>query len=99
MGFLITLLAMVFKKYGFIGLILIVLAQVNLILKIQPFEKYYFPIIWIGYILVIDAIVFKLQNKSKIPKTKFQTVSGFEFGISNFGICLDFWILCLGFTF
>lgn len=55
-----------FRKYGIIGLIMIIFAELNFILKIEPFAFWYFPIIWFGYIFVIDAIVYKLRHKSLI---------------------------------
>ena len=55
-----------FKKYGFIGILLIILVEINFFLKIQPFANWYFPIIWFGYILTIDALVYKLRGNSLI---------------------------------
>ncbi|MCK5612636.1 hypothetical protein KAR91_62770 [Candidatus Pacearchaeota archaeon] len=43
-----------------------VLVELNFIFKVEPFATWYFPIIWIAYILVIDAIVYKLKKKSLI---------------------------------
>jgi len=34
-----------FKKYGFIGIFLIIFVEFNFLLKIQPFANWYFPII------------------------------------------------------
>ncbi len=55
-----------FRKYGIIGILMIIFAEINFILKIEPFAFWYFPIIWFGYIFVIDAIVYKLRHKSLI---------------------------------
>ena len=55
-----------FKKYGLIGILLIVFVEINFILKIQPFANWYFPIVWFGYILTIDALVYKLRKNSLI---------------------------------
>ena len=41
-----------FRGYGFLGIVLIVLAQINFFFKIEPFASKYFIIIWVGYILV-----------------------------------------------
>lgn len=43
---------------GIIGLLLIIFSQINVFLKIQPFEKFHFIIIWAGYILFADYIIF-----------------------------------------
>jgi len=55
-----------FRKYGFFGIALIVLVELNFIFKIQPFANWYFPLIWFGYILTIDALVYKLRGNSLI---------------------------------
>jgi hypothetical protein len=55
-----------FRKYGILGLAMILIAQVNFFLNIQPLNQWYFPIIWFGYILLIDAIIFKLRGRSLI---------------------------------
>ncbi len=55
-----------FRKYGFIGILLIVFVELNFFLKIQPFANFYFPIVWFGYILIIDALVYKLRKSSLI---------------------------------
>ena len=53
-----------FKKYGVIGIILIIFVEINFFLKIQPFALWYFPLVWFGYIMVIDALVYKLRKNS-----------------------------------
>lgn len=53
-----------FKKYGLLGILLIILVELNFFFKIQPFANIYFPIIWFGYILIIDALVYKLRKNS-----------------------------------
>ncbi|MEK6938776.1 MAG: hypothetical protein AABX04_07070 [Nanoarchaeota archaeon] len=53
-----------FKKYGYLGIILILFAGLNFFLKIKPFDLWYIPIIWWGYILLVDSLVFHLSQKS-----------------------------------
>ncbi len=55
-----------FKIYGLVGIILIVLMEINFFLKIEPFASWYFPLIWLGYILTIDSLVYKLKGSSLI---------------------------------
>ena len=55
-----------FRKYGLLGIGLILFAQINFFVKLQPFANWYFPIIWFGYILTIDALVYKIKDKSLI---------------------------------
>jgi hypothetical protein len=61
-----------FKKYGVLGLILVILVELNFIFKIEPFASWYFPIIWLGYILIIDSIVYKLKKNSLISNRPWQ---------------------------
>jgi len=64
-----------FKWYGLIGIILIVLMELNFFFKLEPFASWYFPIIWAGYILSIDALVYKLRGNSLISN-RFPTFLG-----------------------
>lgn len=57
-----------FKWYGSIGLLMVVFAQLNFVFRIQPFAQWYFPIIWFGYIFLVDAAVFSLSGESLITK-------------------------------
>jgi hypothetical protein len=64
-----------FKWYGLIGIILIVLMELNFFFKMEPFASWYFPVIWLGYILALDALVFKLRGNSLISN-RFGTFLG-----------------------
>ncbi len=64
-----------FRRYGLLGILLIVLVEINFFLKIEPFASWYFPIVWIGYILTIDAIIYKLKKESMISN-RFQQFIG-----------------------
>ena len=55
-----------FRKYGIIGIVIILLMEINFVLKIEPFASWYFPIIWFGYILVVDALVYRIKGSSYI---------------------------------
>ncbi|MBI2042782.1 hypothetical protein HYT25_00125 [Candidatus Pacearchaeota archaeon] len=66
-----------FRKYGFVGIILIVLIEMNFFLKIQPFANWYFPIIWLGYILVVDAMVYQLRKNSILSNNPLQLIGMF----------------------
>ncbi|MBI2452192.1 hypothetical protein HYV50_03895 [Candidatus Pacearchaeota archaeon] len=54
----------IISAYGIIGIILIILTELNFFIKIQPFEKIYFPIVWLGYILFVDGLTYKIRGKS-----------------------------------
>ncbi len=68
-----------FKKYGFIGIILIILVEINFFLKIQPFANWYFPIVWFSYILVVDAVIYSIRKKSFINNQLFNFIGLFIF--------------------
>jgi len=57
------------KAHGYLGIILIILVELNFYFKIQPFASWYVPIIWFGYIFLIDSIIFKLKGKSLMIST------------------------------
>lgn len=47
---------------------MILFTEINFILKIEPFATWYFPIVWFGYILIVDALICKLKKGSLISK-------------------------------
>ncbi|MDZ7260497.1 MAG: hypothetical protein ONB05_00040 [candidate division KSB1 bacterium] len=55
-----------FRTYGLAGLLLIILAEVLLFLKVEFFTIFFTPIVWTGYILLVDAFLFKLKGSSLI---------------------------------
>jgi len=56
----------VFRKYGVLGILMIAFVQVNFFLRIQPFALWYFPIVWYGYIFLVDALVYRMRGSSFI---------------------------------
>lgn len=54
------------KPYGYLGLALIAFAEFNFFAQIQPFAAWYIPIVWYGFILFVDSVVFKISGKSII---------------------------------
>jgi hypothetical protein len=51
---------------GSIGIFLIVFAQITNFLKIEPFVYWYIAMMWYGYILIVDSIVYLLKKNSYI---------------------------------
>ena len=58
------------RFYGFVGLLLIALAQINFSLKIEPFASWYFPIIWFGYIFFVDSLVYHVKGRSLLVNNR-----------------------------
>ena len=63
-----------FKWYGLLGALMIVLAEVNFIFKLEPFASWYFPIIWFGCIFVIDSLIYKLRKHSLMHNDRQQFI-------------------------
>ena len=55
-----------FRWYGTLGIFIIVLVELNFFYKLSPFANWYFPIVWFGYILTIDAVNKKISGRSLI---------------------------------
>ncbi len=55
-----------FPLYGPLGVFLIVLAELGLVFKIETVEFYFTPIVWTGYILFIDALLWSRKKSSRI---------------------------------
>lgn len=52
------------RFYGYLGLALVLLAEANFFFVIQPFALWYIPIVWFGYILFVDSLVYMVRKKS-----------------------------------
>ncbi len=55
-----------FRKYGYLGIALLLAGQLSIALRLPVLAQWYFPIVWFGYILTMDAVVFKLRGHSLI---------------------------------
>lgn len=72
-----------FKIYGLIGILLIIFVEICIFFKIEPIVTWYIPIIWFGYIFVVDAIVYTPKRNSMLcnrpKKFAFALFSSFSF--------------------
>ncbi|MCD6478176.1 MAG: hypothetical protein J7K87_04175 [Candidatus Aenigmarchaeota archaeon] len=84
-----------FKKYGVLGILLMIFVQINFFLRIQPFLDWSFPILWMGYVLVIDALVYKLRKNSLISN-RFPTFLGILISSSLIWWVFEFINLSIG---
>ena len=55
-----------FKFYGYIGLLILFVAEILLFLRVYWVGVFFTPIAWTGYILFIDSLIFKLRGSSLI---------------------------------
>lgn len=56
------------KLYGKVGLLIIVAAEILLFLKVEPFTVYFTPMVWTGYILLIDSLVYRIRGESFLSR-------------------------------
>ncbi|MBI2672507.1 hypothetical protein HYX16_06245 [Candidatus Woesearchaeota archaeon] len=61
-----------FRKYGFLGILLILLVEINFFYRYVDMGTLYFPLIWFGYIFLVDALVYKLSRNSLISNRPYQ---------------------------
>lgn len=59
------------RLYGKIGLLTIVAAEVLLFLGVRPFTIYFTPLVWTGYILLVDSLVYRIRGESLLT-TRFK---------------------------
>jgi len=78
-----------FKWYGILGLVMVVFAQLNFFFRVEPFATWYFPLIWFGYIFVLDALVYHLRKHSLITNNFYKFV-GLVFVSSFFWWVFEF---------
>ncbi|MCK4271754.1 hypothetical protein KAX22_03830 [bacterium] len=54
------------RAYGYVGLAVILLAEILMFLRVEPVYTFFTPIVWSGYILFVDSIICKIQGRSLI---------------------------------
>jgi hypothetical protein len=52
--------------YGWIGLAIMLASQMGMLARVEPFWTWHTPIAWTGYILLVDAVVWKRRGSSWI---------------------------------
>jgi hypothetical protein len=50
--------------YGWVGLLMIAVSEAGMLAHVEPFFHWHTPIAWTGYILLVDAIVWKRRGTS-----------------------------------
>ena len=53
-----------YPAYGFAGLAIIIAAEAALFLEVRLVVIYFTPLAWTGYILAVDAAVYRLRRRS-----------------------------------
>ncbi|MGH9315020.1 MAG: hypothetical protein ACRD1S_17685 [Vicinamibacterales bacterium] len=52
--------------YGWIGLVVLLVSEAAMLARVEPFWTWHTPIAWTGYILLVDAVVWKRRGSSWI---------------------------------
>jgi hypothetical protein len=55
-----------FPSYGIIGIILLIVSEIFLFKKVEPFYSWFYSFAWWSTILFIDAIIYRLKGNSLI---------------------------------
>lgn len=63
-----------FKSYGTLGVLIIIFAEIIMFLRVQPFIIWFTPLVWVGYILIVDAIVYMLKGNSLLMNRKLKFI-------------------------
>ncbi|MGC8812152.1 MAG: hypothetical protein ACP5O8_01015 [Candidatus Aenigmatarchaeota archaeon] len=74
------------RKYGLVGLILIIFSELTMFLRVKPFVYWFTPLVWLGYILFIDSVIFILKGSSLITRKKLKLAL-------IFAVSLLFWLI------
>jgi len=99
---------------GIIGVGVILLAEVLLILKVDPIPTFFTPIAWTGYIIAVDSLVFRVKGESLIRSRRGEFLfmlpfsvliwlcfEGYNLHLKNWryiNLPANFWVRWLGFV-
>ena len=60
-----------FPWYGYLGILFVALGEFLMFYSLEPFSTYlFFILLWLGYILIVDAWVFHRSGTSRLNKSK-----------------------------
>src|SRR5713101_5081842 len=76
-----------FPLYGFVGIAIILLAEALLFGGNQLVGRWFTPIVWTGYILFADALVFKLKGRSLVMTDRLEFVIIVLVSIGGWWLC------------
>ncbi len=58
------------RVYGIVGLFVIIVSQILMLLDVRIVSIWFTPVVWTGYILFIDSLIFKLKGESLISSRR-----------------------------
>ena len=102
------------RAYGYMGLAIIVVAEILMFFQVQPVFTYFTPIVWSGYILFVDSIIHKIHGRSMIRHRRREFLfmlfvslvfwlvfEAYNLHMKNWhyiGLPQQLWATCLGFS-
>jgi len=57
-------------RYGLAGLIVMIVSEAGMLLRIEPFLSWHTPIVWTGYILFVDGLVWSRRASSWLTESR-----------------------------
>ncbi len=76
-----------FPAYGYLGLVIIAVAEALLFGGNQFVGRWFTPIVWTGYILFVDALVYKLRARSLLMTDRLESVVILLVSIGGWWLC------------
>jgi hypothetical protein len=56
--------------HGYVGLLLVIAGEALILARHRPVSDYYFPVVWLGYILFLDAALFAHHGRSLLKHSR-----------------------------
>jgi len=76
-----------FATHGYVGIAIIVVAEVLLFTGNQLVGHWFTPIVWTGYILFIDGLVYKVKGRSLLMTDRLEFVIIIVISIGGWWLC------------
>lgn len=76
-----------FPPYGYAGILIIVAAEALLLAGNQFVGRWFTPIVWTGYILLVDALVYRLRGRSLLTTDRLELVVLVVISIGGWWLC------------
>jgi hypothetical protein len=76
-----------FPLYGYAGILIIIAAEALLFAGNQVVGRWFTPIVWTGYILFVDALVYKLKARSLLMTDRLELVVIVVVSIVGWWLC------------
>jgi hypothetical protein len=76
-----------FPIYGYIGAAIMIIAEVLLFAGNQTAGRWFTPIVWTGYILLADAVVYKLKARSLLRTDRLEFVLIALISVAGWWLC------------